>query len=148
MTSADPSVSHNWLRCLFLSLGAGAWKAVSMEDVQHSIMNQQGGTFRFPAPSPLRWWGCNVGRGRGFIPLLLCLLCRATRASLAGWMPSEDDAPPIHTLRRVVVSFWSTEWNHFLFWGHEGCALIGRHYRRPLFFFFIPIPPTLVGKTC
>lgn len=47
MTSADPSVSHNWLRCLFLSLGAGAWKAVSMEDVQRSIMNQQDGTFRF-----------------------------------------------------------------------------------------------------
>lgn len=46
-----PLVSHNWLRCLFLSLGAGPWKAVSMEDVQRSIMNQQDGTFRFPAPS-------------------------------------------------------------------------------------------------
>lgn len=61
-----------------------------MEDVQRSIMNQQDGTFRFPAPSPLRWWGSNAGCVRVFIPLPLCVLCRA---SLAGRVPSEANIP-------------------------------------------------------
>lgn len=105
-----------------------------MEDVQRSIMNQQDGTFRFPAPSPLRWWGSNAGCVRVFIPLPLCVLCRASRASLAGRVPSEANIPAYFytSASRCFASLeeeTSTERKHFLFWGEAGSGLIVRPSR-------------------
>lgn len=98
-----------------------------MEDVQRSIMNQQDGTFRFPAPSPLRWWGSNAGCVRAFIPLPLCVLCRASRASLAGRVPSEANVPASFSTSLEEETL--TERKHFLFWGEAGSGLIVRPSR-------------------
>lgn len=84
-----------------------------------------------------------LGSGRGFISLLLCLLCRATGPSLAGRVPSEDNTPPVIHFGVSLYRFGrggNVDWAKPLpVLGHEGGALIGRHYRRPWFFFFITL---------